>query len=167
MDLLLPLCNVIVLFSFFFRFSVSWRSLVGSCNCVFVFVWLVRLARFRRLVRPSWSAICNLHLGLLQCYETMMSRHSSLLTACEGERHHIADLQYYGTVRTGPRQTYPYPVSLSYSAMKDSLGSPFPKLVLVSFYHLAASAVHAVQCMQCSANFWPARRRGVSPWTYA
>ena len=30
--------------------------------------------------------------------------------------------------------------------MKDSLGSPFPKLVLVSFYHLAASAVHAVQC---------------------
>ena len=37
-------------------------------------------------------------------------------------------------------------ISLSYSAMKDSLGSPFPKLVLVSFYHLAASAVHAVQC---------------------
>ena len=112
MDLLLPLCNVIVLFSFFFRFSVSWRSLVGSCNCVFVFVWLVRLARFRRLVRPSWSALCTLHLGLLQCYETMMSRHSSLLTACEGEHHHIAELQYYGTVRTGPRQTYPYPVSL-------------------------------------------------------
>ena len=96
--------------------------------------------------------------GLKECCNVpttraMMSRHSGHSSMSVNEQSRDAFTAITTIVlrfirrglRTGPRQTYPYRVpgivvSLSYSAMKDSLGSPLPKLVLVSFYHLADSA---------------------------
>lgn len=129
-------------FSFFLRVFSFGESL-----CV---VWVVFVFVF------SVFVLFDL-FGLKECCNVpttraMMSRHSghSSMSVNEQSRDAFTAITtivhttiYKARTEDRTKTDVPVPgivVSLSYSAMKDSLGSPLPKLVLVSFYHLAASA---------------------------
>lgn len=124
-------------FSFLFRVFSFGESL-----CV---VWVVFVFVF------SVFVLFDL-FGLKECCNVpttraMMSRHLHVRERAKQGRLHSNNYDsttiYKARTEDRTKTDVPVPgivVSLSYSAMKDSLGSPLPKLVLVSFYHLAASA---------------------------